>query len=208
MHVHAYLSASVLTYSPPHVPGPTHKCCVLILAAQWAELKLGSGPVPREGQRVTIDYMMTRRGGAKIYSTFDSKTPFTWTLGDGTVIAALEQAVAGGEGVPPLLPGGARRVMVPQERGYGSRQRGWTTSVRTLGPVPPDFDWADSKGDLVNANTRFQDIYLNPNRIDQPDLIIDVKLVKVSDVEQAGARSNEQPSEDAPSTEGARQLAL
>jgi len=150
---------------------------------QWVELKVGSGPVPREGQRCTIDYMMTRRGGAKIYSTIDSKIPFSWTLGDGTVIEALEQAVLGGEGVPPLLPGGARRIIVPQDRGYGIKRGDWTTTVRTVGPIPPDFVWADTRGDLVNANARFQDIYLNSNRIDQPDLIIDVKLVEASNIE-------------------------
>ena len=108
---------------------------------EWAELKAGTGLPPQSGQRVTIDYMMTRRGGAKIYSTVDGHQPFTWTLGDGSVIEGLEQAVVGTEGVPPLLPGGVRRVIVPQARGYGVKLATWETSVREVGPVPPEFVW-------------------------------------------------------------------
>ena len=141
---------------------------------EYAELKAGTGAAPRVGQRATIDYMMTRRGGAKIYSSVDSKQPFSYVIGDGTVIEGLEQAVLGSEGMLPLLPGGVRRVIVPQARGYGVKLASWETAVREVGPIPPEFVWTDPQGDKVNSYARFKNIYLNPNRIDQPDLLLDV----------------------------------
>lgn len=50
---------------------------------KWADIRVGAGPVNIPGQRVTIDYMMTKRAGAKIHSTKDARAPFSWTLGDG-----------------------------------------------------------------------------------------------------------------------------
>jgi len=148
---------------------------------QWAELKGGSGASFGAGQRVSVDYMMTRRGGTKIHSTVQVGEPFSWTLGDGTVIAALEQAVAGGDGVPPMLAGGVRRVIVPMALGYGSMttlesNRLWQTDVREVGPVPPDFVWNDQNGEQVNSYLRFKNLYQNENAFNQPDLVLDVKL--------------------------------
>lgn len=148
-------------------------------AIEYAELKAGTGAKPRVGQQVVVDYMMTRRGGAKIHSTADDQQPFSWTLGDGSVIQGLEDAVLGVDDIPPLLVGGVRRIIVRQERGYGTKLRTWETSLRQLGPVPPEFIWVDSRGDRVNSNARFQNIYQNPNRVDQPDLLLDVKLLRV-----------------------------
>ena len=73
-----------------------------------------------------------------------------------------------------MLPGGARRVIVPEALGYGQPADDtgamWNTIVRDLGPTPPEFEWLDQYGDRVNSYLRFQSLYLNPNRIDQPDL--------------------------------------
>lgn len=38
------------------------------------------------------------------------------------MIEGLELAILGGGGVPPMQPGGIRRVMVPQILGYGSKK--------------------------------------------------------------------------------------
>ena len=114
---------------------------------QWVDLRQGSGNAPRRGDEVSVHYIMTRRGGAKVHSTREAGEPFSWTLGDGSVIEGLELAVGGGGGLPPMLVGGARRVIVPMARGYGSQTGGpsrakeaqqdrlWATDVRDLGPV-------------------------------------------------------------------------
>ena len=151
---------------------------------QWADLRAGTGSPLERGQRVTIDYIMTRRGGAKIHSTVQAQQPFSFELGDGTVIAGLEQAVGGGGGVPPMLPGGARRIIVPMALGYGSQttmasDRLWQTDVRALGPVPPEFTWLDANNESVDSYLRFKNIYQNPNAFNQPDLVLDIKLKAV-----------------------------
>eukprot|EP00962_Isochrysis_galbana_P044283 scaffold17124_cov112-Isochrysis_galbana.AAC.2 len=148
---------------------------------RWAELKQGAGAPFRPGQRVSIDYIMTRRGGAKIHSTVEAGEPFSWTLGDGSVIAGLEQAVGGGGGVPPMLAGGARRVIVPMTLGYGSQttmasDRLWQTDVRELGPVPPPFVWLDKNNERVDSYLRFKNLFQNPNAFNQPDLVLDIRL--------------------------------
>ena len=140
---------------------------------QWADLKLGTGVAPQAGSALVIDYIMTRRAGEQIHSTVKAQEPFSWVLGSGTVIEGLEQAVAGGGGVPAMLPGGARRVIVPMALGYGKSadDQGlmWQTAVReNLGPIPPEnFEWVDRRGDKVNSFFRFKSLYLNPNRFDQ-----------------------------------------
>ena len=98
---------------------------------QWAELKVGSGVAPLAGQKVTIEYVMSRRAGEKIDSTIARQSPFSWSLGDGTVTNGLEQGVAGGQGVPPLMVGGVRRLIVPQGAGYT------TTPIGLWGGAPP-----------------------------------------------------------------------
>ena len=140
---------------------------------------MGTGAAPVAGQRVTIEYVMSRRAGDKIDSTVVRQAPFSWRLGDGSVIDGLEQGVVGGDGVPPLLPGGVRRLIVPQARGYVQTPIGlWGNGdgadaqvEATKGPIPPE----DSDG-----YRRFKDLYLNPNRWEQPDLVFDVALRKVA----------------------------
>ena len=58
-----------------------------------------------------------------VHSTREAGEPFSWTLGDGSVIEGLELAVGGGGGLPPMLVGGARRVIVPMARGFMARRR-------------------------------------------------------------------------------------
>ena len=88
--------------------------------------------------------------------------------------------VSGSGDIPPLRPGGARRAIVPQVLGYGTEKgffsSGAPTEIRNLQPVPPPYVWTDGNGDKVDAYLRFKNMYLNENRLDQPDLILDVIL--------------------------------
>jgi len=153
---------------------------------------------------------MTRRGGAKVHSTREAGEPFSWTLGDGSVIEGLELAVGGGGGLPPMLVGGARRVIVPMARGYGSQTGGpsrakeaqqdrlWATNVRDLGPVPPEYEWQDAfSGERVNSYLRFKSMYQNPNAYDQPDLVFDI-LLRSSSSSSSPAQQAEEPEEGPP----------
>ena len=69
---------------------------------------------------------------------------------------------------------------MPQVLGYGKDKgffsSGAPTEIRNLQPVPPPYVWTDGNGDKVDAYLRFKNMYLNENRLDQPDLILDVIL--------------------------------
>jgi hypothetical protein len=86
---------------------------------QYADIKTGattSAP-PKDGQLISIDYVMSTTGaryGSKIYSTQDAGAPYRWTLGDGSTIPGLEEAVRG------MNPGGIRRVIIPSKLAYQS----------------------------------------------------------------------------------------
>ncbi|KAL9181607.1 hypothetical protein ACHAXT_010412 [Thalassiosira profunda] len=137
---------------------------------QYADVKPGSAssPSPTKGQAVSIDYVMSTTGaryGSKIYSTQDAGAPYRWTLGDGSTIPGLEEAVQG------MTPGGIRRLIIPSKLAYQSASTGIREECeggKGLGPIPP----ASELGEFQ----RFKNIYCNPDRVYQPDLVLDVKL--------------------------------
>jgi len=106
--------------------------------------------------------------GAKIYSTTDLSLPYTWTLGDGSTIKGLELAVAGGDGVPPMLPGGVRRVIISSSKlGYVARD---CEEGRGPGPIPPPSQ-------AMGNYQRFKNSFCSSIRSSQPELVLDVKLL-------------------------------
>ena len=143
---------------------------------QWADARVGTGVPLKSGATATIDYVMSTTGaryGAKIYSTADVERPYRWTLGDGSTIAGIEQAILGdGDSLVPMRPGGIRRIVIPQSLGYSKL----ATDSRTLcvengapGPVPPPKE-------AFEEYQRFKNIYCNSDRQYQPDIVMDVKL--------------------------------
>lgn len=151
----------------------------------FADSKLGRGRPFSKGQRVSIDYVMSTTGaryGAKIDSTVDRQAPYAWTLGDGSTIDGLEMAVLGdGSSVPPMLPGGVRRVIVPSRLAYEELARPNQNGLQVQdcstgrGPIPPSTP--QKSGDMgAGEFQRFKNIYCNANRPYQPDLVLDVKL--------------------------------
>ena len=125
------------------------------------------------------------RYGAKIDSTVDRQAPYAWTLGDGSTIKGLELAITGGEGVPPMLPGGIRRVIIPSNPKSNLAYSDLATPNKNnlqiqdcstgRGPIPPNAP-TSSKDMGAGEFQRFKNIYCNANRPYQPDLVLDVKL--------------------------------
>lgn len=145
---------------------------------QWADAKIGTGAALKPGSQATIDYVLSTTGaryGSRIFATSDKDMPYRWTLGDGSTIAGLEQAIVGADGIPPMLPGGIRRVIIPQALGYdklaasvGSAKELCVQDGRP-GPIPPP-------NQAFEEYQRFKNIYCNPNRQYQPDIVMDIKL--------------------------------
>jgi hypothetical protein len=143
---------------------------------QWADAKVGNGTPLKSGSTATIDYVMSTTGaryGSRIFGTADQDTPYRWTLGDGSTIAGIEQAILGDSTMAPMLPGGIRRVVIPQDMGFlklaqaGGREL--CVQDGRPGPIPPP-------NPAFEEYQRFKNIYCNPNRQYQPDLVMDIKL--------------------------------
>lgn len=146
---------------------------------QWADAKLGTGTALKAGNQATVEYTLSTTGaryGAKIFSTKDRDMPYRWTLGDGSTIAGMEQAILGVEGsIPPMLPGGVRRVIIPQSLAYDKlgasvgQAKERCVQDGTPGPIPPP-------NQAFEEYQRFKNIYCNPLRQYQPDVVMDIKL--------------------------------
>jgi peptidylprolyl isomerase len=88
---------------------------------------VGTGPEPKAGQKVTVQYTgwLDENGqkGKKFDSSRDRNQPFTFTIGAGQVIQGWDVGVA------TMKTGGKRTLVIPAELGYGSRGAG--------GLIPP-----------------------------------------------------------------------
>jgi hypothetical protein len=121
----AFFAAAVTTLVPtitnaaPPNAAPNLDFITTSTGLQYADIKTGAttSPPPKDGQLISIDYVMSTTGaryGSKIYSTQDAGAPYRWTLGDGSTIPGLEEAVRG------MNPGGIRRVIIPSKLAYQS----------------------------------------------------------------------------------------
>ncbi|KAJ6889179.1 peptidyl-prolyl cis-trans isomerase FKBP17-1 [Populus alba x Populus x berolinensis] len=132
------------------------------------DLRIGSGPVPDEGDQVAIHYYgrLAAKQGWRFDSTYDHKdsagepVPFVFTLGSGKVIAGIETAVRS------MKVGGVRRVIIPPSQGYQNT---------TQEPIPPNF---------FDRQRLFTTIF-NPTRLANGEgstlgtLIFDIELVSL-----------------------------
>ncbi|KAF1853543.1 hypothetical protein Lal_00046505 [Lupinus albus] len=89
---------------------------------------VGTGPQPKAGQQVTVQYTgwLDENGkkGKKFDSSRDRNQPFSFTIGAGQVIQGWDQ------GVMTMKTGGKRTLIIPPELGYGARGAG--------GVIPPN----------------------------------------------------------------------
>lgn len=143
---------------------------------RWADAKVGSGQPVQMGAAVSIDYSMASTVGRQpqIYTTKDKGIPYRWKLGDGSTIEGIEQAVLGTKDgdVPPMLPGGVRRIVIPAKLGYESilsESKPKCVEGEDIGPIPPK---ANSDG----GYQRWYQFYCNPRIPYQPDIVMDIKL--------------------------------
>jgi FKBP-type peptidyl-prolyl cis-trans isomerase len=91
---------------------------------QIKDLKVGTGPAAKEGDRVSVHYTGTLTNGTKFDSSRDRGQPFSFMLGKGMVIRGWDVGVAG------MQVGGRRELTIPAEEGYGSAGAG--------GVIPPN----------------------------------------------------------------------
>jgi FKBP-type peptidyl-prolyl cis-trans isomerase FkpA len=91
------------------------------------DVKPGTGPVPKAGQTVTVNYtgwlFVDGKKDKKFDSSLDRNQPFSFTLGQGEVIKGWD------EGVATMHVGGKRTLIIPPDLGYGASGAG--------GVIPP-----------------------------------------------------------------------
>jgi FKBP-type peptidyl-prolyl cis-trans isomerase len=77
------------------------------------DLKEGSGAAAKTGDTVEVHYTGWLKSGKKFDSSLDRGQPFTFTLGQGRVIAGWDQGVVG------MKAGGKRKLIIPSHLAYG-----------------------------------------------------------------------------------------
>ena len=88
------------------------------------DLRAGTGPECKAGDRVTVHYTGTLDDGTKFDSSRDRNQPFSFPLGAGRVIKGWDHGVAG------MKVGGQRRLEIPASEGYGA--------AGAAGAIPPN----------------------------------------------------------------------
>ena len=95
---------------------------------QYKDEVVGTGPEPKSGQTVVVQYTgwLDDNGqrGRKFDSSRDRNSPFSFTLGAQEVIQGWDLGVA------TMHVGGKRTLVIPSNLAYGSRGAG--------GVIPPD----------------------------------------------------------------------
>lgn len=80
------------------------------------DIVVGNGPEVKSGDNILIHYLGTLENGNKFDSSYDRKEPFEVQIGVGYVIKGWDQGVVG------MKVGGKRKLTIPPELGYGSRE--------------------------------------------------------------------------------------
>jgi peptidylprolyl isomerase len=81
---------------------------------KYYDIKTGTGPNPKNGQTVSVQYTGTLLDGTKFDSSYDhGGKPIDFPIGVRAVIKGWD------EGVPPMKVGGKRRLVIPGPLAYG-----------------------------------------------------------------------------------------
>ena len=91
------------------------------------DLKIGDGQQVEKFNIVTVNYTGLLENGTKFDSSLNpGRTPFRFTVGAGQVIKGWDEGLMG------MKIGGKRKLTIPPELGYGSRDNGPIPANSTL----------------------------------------------------------------------------
>ena len=99
----------------------------MINGLQIEDIKIGEGSEVKKFDIVTVNYTGTLEDGTKFDSSLNpGRTPFRFTVGAGQVIKGWDEGLMG------MKVGGKRKLTIPPELGYGSRDNGPIPANSTL----------------------------------------------------------------------------
>jgi peptidylprolyl isomerase len=101
-----------------NVPPVEEKIITTKSGLQYIDIVEGTGPSPKLGQRVVVNYVGRLENGRKFDSSYDRMKPFKFYINMGTVIRGWD------EGVSTMKAGGKRKLIIPPRLGYGSSGQG------------------------------------------------------------------------------------
>ena len=91
------------------------------------DIKIGEGQEVEKFNIVTVNYTGLLEDGTKFDSSLNpGRTPFRFTVGAGQVIQGWDQGLIG------MKVGGKRKLTIPPDLGYGSRDNGPIPANSTL----------------------------------------------------------------------------
>jgi FKBP-type peptidyl-prolyl cis-trans isomerase len=82
---------------------------------EYWDIKEGTGPAAKPGDKVKVHYTGWLTDGKKFDSSVDRNDPFAFAIGAGQVIKGWDEGVAG------MKVGGKRQLRIPGDLAYGSR---------------------------------------------------------------------------------------
>jgi peptidylprolyl isomerase len=101
------------TKSKPQVPKPTGKPPTKL---EVKDIVVGKGPAAKKGDKLSMQYVgVLFDTGEEFDSSWDSGSPFEFTLGQGMVIKGWDQGLVG------IKPGGRRQLTIPAKLAYGAQ---------------------------------------------------------------------------------------
>jgi len=90
------------------------------------DFRVGTGVEAKTGDTVSVNYKGTLLNGTTFDSSYDRGTPFSFTLGQNSVIQGWERGVLG------MRAGGKRKLVIPPDLAYGPRAIGLIPANSTL----------------------------------------------------------------------------
>ncbi|KAH7652712.1 Peptidyl-prolyl cis-trans isomerase Fpr3/Fpr4-like protein [Dioscorea alata] len=90
----------------------------------YCDVSIGNGVQPPRGELINVHYTARFADGTVFDSSYKRGRPLTMRIGAGKVLPGLDQGIMGGGGVPPMLAGGKRKLMIPPKLAYGSEPAG------------------------------------------------------------------------------------
>jgi len=116
-------AANTPTDGPPPLPAMV-QWHTTTFGVQYAEITVGKGPEPKEGETVIVHFKGWLSDGTMFENSHLRDKPFGFPLGSGQVIRGWDEGIRG------MRVGGTRRLIIPPDLGYGKQG--------IPGHVPPD----------------------------------------------------------------------